>query len=125
MHPSRARSLLWATLVLASCAAAPSGPPKDSTPTGESEPAGKRKDGPSAAEAPAGPKKPSCADGSCFECGEGICPVGYYCESSHGAPAACGWSPACAQKATCACLEPSAKGCRCEEKNGAPLVTCP
>jgi hypothetical protein len=124
MHATWARHALWATLALASCAASPAPPTKDGPPGNDREPATSPKNTP-ATEAPSGPKKPSCADGSCFDCGEGICPTGYYCEAAHGAPAACGWAPSCAQKPTCSCLAPLVKGCSCEEKNGAPLVTCP
>ena len=76
------------------------------------------------AEAPAGPRKPSCTDGSCFECGEGICPTGFYCETAGSSAPACAWAAACAQKATCACLGPPTKGCTCEERSGVAHVRC-
>ncbi|RYE91515.1 MAG: hypothetical protein EOO75_08730 [Myxococcales bacterium] len=74
--------------------------------------------------APAGPRKPSCADGSCFECGEGICPVGFFCETAGSATPACASSTTCAQRPTCACLGAQIKGCTCEDRGGVPHVKC-
>ena len=73
--------------------------------------------------APEGPQKPSCEDGSCFVCGEGICPAGFYCQKSGGATG-CAWAAECAQKPSCACVAPLTKGCSCEERGGFPHVTC-
>lgn len=72
---------------------------------------------------PEGPRKPSCTDGSCFECGEGICPAGFYCQKSGGSTG-CAWAAECAQKPTCACVAPLTKGCSCEDRGGFPHVTC-
>jgi hypothetical protein len=72
------------------------------------------------------PKLPSCDDGSCFRCGDGICPTGFYCESNGGVTG-CQWSPACARTPTCRCLESSIKAdprCGCEDRNGVAFVTC-
>jgi len=72
------------------------------------------------------PQLPSCDDGSCFRCGEGICPKGFYCESNGGVTG-CQWSTACAKAPTCACLQPMLKAdprCSCELRDGAAFVTC-
>jgi hypothetical protein len=69
--------------------------------------------------------RPLCEDSACFTCGDGICPVGYYCErSKKGAPLACASAAKCAEKPTCACLKPLIAGCSCEDKQGGPLVQC-
>jgi hypothetical protein len=65
-----------------------------------------------------------CADGSCFRCGSGICPAGFYCDESTPGGAGCSWLPACGSKSTCACLERTLEGCTCTEKSGAAFVTC-
>jgi hypothetical protein len=66
----------------------------------------------------------SCADGSCFSCGSGVCPSGFYCdESAQGGPG-CGWLPTCAPKATCGCIEKVLPDCSCTETDGAPHVKC-
>jgi hypothetical protein len=73
--------------------------------------------------APAAPADP-CADGSCFACGTGFCPAGFYCdESAQGGPG-CGWLPACAPKMGCGCLDGVMSGCTCSESGGAPHLTC-
>jgi hypothetical protein len=75
------------------------------------------------AEEQARPADP-CADGSCFACGSGFCPPGFYCdESAQGGPG-CAWLPACAPKMTCACIESEVSGCSCSESGGAPHLTC-
>jgi hypothetical protein len=72
-----------------------------------------------------GPRKASCEGGTCTVCGEGICPTGFYCEiAAKGRAPACAWSPACADKPTCACLTKAAPGCTCDDRNGAPSLTC-
>jgi hypothetical protein len=73
-----------------------------------------------------GPRLPSCDDGSCVVCGDGICPTGFYCES-HGGVTGCAWSAACARKPTCECLRPTIQGearCSCEERKGTAFVAC-
>jgi hypothetical protein len=73
-------------------------------------------------DAPA-PPRAACDDGTCTPCGDALCPTGWYCdESAQGGPS-CGWLPECAQKSGCACVK-KALGCGCEEKAGAPHVTC-
>jgi hypothetical protein len=77
----------------------------------------------SPAEEPAASADP-CADGSCFACGSGFCPPGFYCdESAQGGPG-CAWLPACAPKMTCSCIEGEVSGCSCIESGGAPHLTC-
>lgn len=85
-------------------------------------------DSSSADEAPAvaeeAPRRPSCDDGTCTPCGDGICPSGWYCdENAQGGPA-CGWLPACAKKPSCACLTRALSGCRCEERQGGLYLNC-
>jgi hypothetical protein len=64
-----------------------------------------------------------CTDGTCFECGDGICPYGYYCDES-GEPA-CSWLPACAAQPSCGCLKNRlGPGCSCEERGEGLFVTC-
>src|SRR5688572_12979607 len=36
-----------------------------------------------------------CADGTCFECGAGLCPKGFYCDEGAPGGAACSWLPEC------------------------------
>ena len=65
-----------------------------------------------------------CEDGTCFTCGEGICPTGHYCdETSPGGPA-CGWLPECAQETTCSCVEGVFADCSCEERDGGVYLSC-
>jgi len=37
-----------------------------------------------------------CADGTCFACGAGYCPTGFYCDESAKGGASCSWLPSCA-----------------------------
>ena len=116
-------------LLVAACGAPGTSAPGSKTPEGSgagaSSPAGGDSKAPAGSGAPeaSGPKKPSCADGSCFECGEGVCPVGFYCQKS-GGTAGCAWASECAQKPSCACVGPLSTGCSCEERGGVPHVTC-
>ncbi|MFO0564464.1 MAG: hypothetical protein U0263_02320 [Polyangiaceae bacterium] len=67
-----------------------------------------------------------CSDGTCFECGTGICPKGFYCDEKAPGGAACGWLPECATAATCACVKQGLGGdCTCSEKSGGVSVSCP
>jgi hypothetical protein len=72
-----------------------------------------------------GPTLPSCDDGTCFRCGDSICPKGFYCdEDARGGPA-CGWIPACAEQASCACVKQAfGAACRCEEQGAGVSVAC-
>lgn len=126
----KARFSPWPLLLLAAACGTTTPPAKNGNGNGgndpkntDGDPRGSDPGGQGTATAPTGPRKPSCSDGSCFECGEGICPSGFYCESNGGA-AACGWAAACAQKPTCDCLAPVTKGCSCQDRGGFPFVTC-
>jgi hypothetical protein len=72
-----------------------------------------------------GPPPSPCADGTCVECGAGICPKGFYCDQSAPGGAACGWLPECAKEPSCGCVKAGlGAGCDCEEKDGVPFVKC-
>lgn len=63
-----------------------------------------------------------CADQSCFRCGDGICPKGFYCDEKAGA---CSWLPECASEASCSCVKQGAgDSCTCEEKSGGVYARC-
>lgn len=67
----------------------------------------------------------SCEDGSCFRCGEGICPKGFYCDKNAKGGPACGWLPACAEEPSCSCLKQSlGASCNCDEEGGGLSVDC-
>jgi hypothetical protein len=71
------------------------------------------------------PAPPSCDDGTCFRCGAGICPKGFYCDEDASGGAACGWLPSCAEEATCTCVKQTlGASCRCEEQGGGVSVDC-
>lgn len=75
--------------------------------------------------APGAPPAPSCADATCFVCGQVMCLQGFHCEVPRaGAPAACGSVAACATTPTCACLARHLRGCTCEDRGGVAHVTC-
>jgi len=66
-----------------------------------------------------------CSDGSCFECGSGLCPAGFYCDEDAVGGAACSWLPSCPQEPSCACVTRAlGAGCRCEERAGGLHVSC-
>lgn len=71
-----------------------------------------------------GPTGPDCGDGTCFECGEGICPKGAYCDQDAEGGAACAWLPECSGTAACSCITGVLKDCTCDEASGNPLVSC-
>jgi hypothetical protein len=69
---------------------------------------------------------PSCEDKTCFACGDGICPTGFYCETNNGVTG-CAWLPACVKSPTCICLRPSLERdsrCKCEDRGAVAFVTC-
>lgn len=69
------------------------------------------------------PARLSCDDGTCFDCGAGICPSGAYCDDTSGG--ACAWLPECTGKVTCACLtKVLGASCTCSDENGGPHVRC-
>jgi len=66
----------------------------------------------------------TCEDGTCFSCGDGVCPVGAYCATAPDGAQACAWVPEC-PKPSCACVTRAlGSGCSCSESGGAPQVTC-
>ena len=76
-------------------------------------------------EAPAAPQAPSCDDGTCFPCGDGICPKGFYCDRKAPGGPACSWLPACAKQASCSCVTKTlGSGCSCNAENGGVYVDC-
>jgi hypothetical protein len=90
--------------------------------TSSSGDTGAADEGDSAAEeVPAGP---DCSDGTCFECGGGICPQGAYCDQNSEGGAACAWLPECSGAPTCGCISGVLKGCSCDDASGAPMVSC-
>jgi hypothetical protein len=67
----------------------------------------------------------SCEDGTCFSCGAGVCPQGWYCDESARDGAACSWLPECGKQAQCGCIAKAlGGGCACEEAGGGPHVRC-
>jgi hypothetical protein len=70
------------------------------------------------------PPTPTCSDGTCTPCGEGLCPNGWYCDETAKGGAACSWLPECAKKPGCACIERALSGCSCEERDGGQHVSC-
>ena len=127
MHPgvrgSRSdmrRSIAFALLTLAlACGGATQGPAVVKNP-GDSA---AKKAPPDEIAAPEPAPKP-CADGTCVECGEGVCPTGFYCEHGKGGATGCAWVAPCADKPTCGCVAPHVKGCACEDKAGVAFVSC-
>lgn len=76
-------------------------------------------------ESSSGPSGPDCSDGTCFVCGEGLCPQGFYCDAGAGGGPACSWLPECADTATCGCIEKVlGSGCSCDDSGDGPHVTC-
>jgi hypothetical protein len=65
-----------------------------------------------------------CADGTCFACGAGYCPIGFYCDESAKGGASCSWLPSCAGKSGCGCLARALASCKCEDAQGGPHVRC-
>ena len=73
----------------------------------------------------AAPTGPDCSDQTCFPCGEGLCPVGFYCDEQAARGPACSWLPECAEVASCACVQGVlGSGCSCDDASGGPRVTC-
>ncbi len=74
---------------------------------------------------PSTPAGPDCSDGTCFECGDGLCPVGFYCDERAPGGPACSWLPECAEKATCSCvLGVLGSSCSCDDSDQGPRVSC-
>jgi len=73
----------------------------------------------------AGPTGPDCSDQTCFPCGEGMCPVGFYCDEKANKGPACSWLPECADAASCSCVTSVlGSSCSCDDASGGPHVTC-
>ena len=70
------------------------------------------------------PAAKRCADGTCFACGAGYCPTGFYCDESAKGGASCSWLPSCAGKSGCGCLSRALSGCKCETVENGPHVRC-
>jgi hypothetical protein len=105
--------------------------PEAKTPAQKSEPsAGASREREAATAADSEPEeKPQaaarrCADGTCFACGSGYCPAGFYCDESTKGGASCSWLPTCAGKSGCACLSRALSGCKCETADNGPHVRC-
>ncbi|HQP39599.1 MAG TPA: hypothetical protein PLI95_30655 [Polyangiaceae bacterium] len=84
------------------------------------------KGGRSSASGPAEPQLPSCDDGTCFSCGDGVCPSGFYCETNKGTTG-CASNLACPKSPSCDCLRTSLSKdprCSCEDRKGVAFVTC-
>lgn len=87
---------------------------------------GKSGSGNTTSSGPREPQLPSCDDGTCFPCGDGVCPSGFYCETNKGSTG-CASNLACPKSPSCECLQPSlAKDprCKCENRKGVAFVTC-
>jgi hypothetical protein len=67
----------------------------------------------------------ACADATCFTCGGGFCPSGWYCDEGASGGPACSWLPECS-KAGCSCLDKALgrSGCSCKDADGGPHLSC-
>jgi hypothetical protein len=115
-----------AVSLLAACGGSKAAPPPDSPEASSSESSETSVAAAEPSDEPAPPPPaPKCDDGSCFECGEGLCPKGFYCDASAQGGPACSWLPECAKDPSCACLKKElGKDCNCESGAGGPQVTC-
>lgn len=78
-----------------------------------------------AGDANAGPQGPDCSDGTCFVCGDGMCPVGFFCDEQASGGPACSWLPECADTASCSCvLGVLGSSCSCSDESGGPHLSC-
>jgi hypothetical protein len=86
---------------------------------------GDEEDASSASAATDKSKAPSCDDGTCSKCGDGICPTGWYCDEKASGGGACSWLTECAEKPTCSCVtRVLGASCKCREESGGLKVTC-
>ncbi len=106
--------------MLAACGGAPAATDKAKAPepTAPRDPAGAS---PVATTAPE--RRSPCADGSCTECGDGVCPSGYFCVDSKGHKG-CAWLAGCVDKPGCACVSKALPACACKEDGAAARVSC-
>lgn len=132
MRTRAARSLSLRTLAvlqLALLAGCGSPPPADDPSTAESSasPEAPEENDESTAAAPdPEPVRPSCSDGTCFECGSGLCPQGAYCDSGAPGGPACAWIQECPGSPSCSCLgKVLGASCTCDDGAGGPTVSCP
>ncbi len=66
-----------------------------------------------------------CADDGCFDCGDGLCMQGWYCDLGVRGGPACSFVPECEAQSGCTCVTSAlGGGCRCEERDGGAYVTC-
>lgn len=62
-----------------------------------------------------------CEGGQCFECGDNLCPEGFYCDAN----ATCAWLPQCTgAQLTCACLTSKLTGCSCKDDSDHLTLSC-
>ncbi len=117
-------ALTAAAALLGACGGSPAPEAQSPEPTTDSATDTASVESEDADEAPAKPA-PRCDDGTCFECGEGLCPQGFYCDRDAAGGPACSWLPNCAKTPTCACLKKTlGKTCTCEDGTGGPSVSC-
>lgn len=124
---AKARIAALALASLAACggSGAASGPAKSGHGAGEAKAGGDSEEEGGGEGEEAAPRAAPCADGSCLECGNGLCPKGFYCDEKAPGGPACGWLPECAASATCSCVKQAlGSGCTCSEKAGGPSVSC-
>lgn len=119
----------WAVLAMGGCGS----PPEAASPNGDSS---QQSNGDESASAPliegdplgeqTTPSRESdpmarCEGGQCFQCGDSICPEGFFCDSD----STCAWLPQCTgSRLSCECLESHIKGCRCQNNGGHFAVSC-
>lgn len=116
--PWKSITLAIITLGVGACGGAPAakeGPKDPGAPKKEAT------DTPPPTSAPV--KKSPCADGTCAECGEGICPSGYFCVDTRGHKG-CAWIAGCVDKPGCACIAKELKACSCKDEGGVAKVAC-
>ncbi|HOU90827.1 MAG TPA: hypothetical protein PLU22_07250 [Polyangiaceae bacterium] len=66
-----------------------------------------------------------CTDEGCFDCGDGFCMQGWYCDLGVRGGPACSFVPECEAQSSCACVTAVlGGGCRCDERDGGAYVTC-
>jgi len=120
---------LAAALVAAACGGRSSSKPADTASGPRSAHADPSSGGGEEAEedepGEAAPALPRCDDGTCFACGQGICPKGFYCDEQAVGGAACSWLPSCPTEPACSCVKRTlGAGCSCEEREGGVFVSC-
>src|SRR6187431_2831467 len=111
-------------LICVACSPAPATDPSQTE--GAAEPAPERgAEVEAAAPAEPEPARPSCDDGTCFECGDGWCPKGAYCDGSAPGGAACAWIQECPGDPSCSCLlKVLGSSCKCDSAAAGPQVSC-